>query len=245
MPPNPFPALQLPEIPWAVPTSAPNPRDHFASRLLLALGLGFGLFLPEVERTFLGLTRMALGKRAARADVRCGQCGHLNRGTVLFCVRCGSELSRRGQAPVGRTSFWTGAVGRGVLALAGIYYLYLGLVSQTIYDWITGPSPSDVLLVTIGTFLSALVPTFFTLASLRQSLFLGAHAITRYEKAMRSPGFWYLGGVLAIAVGLWPAGLQGNLEDPFLLVAIIVGLGLVFYGRSVRRPRPVTWTSTW
>jgi len=74
-------------------TSAPNPDAHFAGRFLLTLSLGLVLFLPEVERTFMGLTRVVLGRRPSRADTTiCETCGHLNRATVSYCVRCGSRL---------------------------------------------------------------------------------------------------------------------------------------------------------
>jgi hypothetical protein len=137
--------------------------------------------------------------------------------------------------------FWRERTGRSVLAITGVFYLYLALLDQTMYQWIAEVSPA---LVAAGTFASSLVPTVFAFAALKQGLFPGANALARYESLVRSSWFWYLGGIIGIMIGFWPTYLKGSVGEPLVIVSVVLGLALALYGRSIRRRR-ASWTSAW
>lgn len=143
---------------------------------------------------------------------------------------------------VSAMSFWRRGSGRAILTVAGVFYLYLALLDQTVYRLMTGILPSDPALMAVGTFVSALLPATFAFAAIKQAFFPGAHTLARYEMATRSSWFWYLGGLVGIVIGLWPAYLSGTVTDAIVVVSVVLGLALVLYGRSIRR-RSVSWTS--
>jgi len=140
--------------------------------------------------------------------------------------------------------FWRSRAGRTLLALAGIYYMLMSLLDQTFYNWIAGLSPSDSVLVMAGLFASSVVPALFSLAALKHTLFPGARAITRYERIMRHPWFWYLGGTLGVAVGLWGASSETEIS-PAMFVPMFFGLVLAAYGFSRRQRQPIAGTKSW
>jgi hypothetical protein len=234
---------------WPVVNGLP-PETHYSARVYFTIAIGLVIFLPQVETTFVSLMRRRSPIGAPYVDRRhftCPVCGAINRPSVQFCVKCGSQISSGTRywerQSGGQSSF---SVLKSLLGIVSLLAIFLGLFDLTIYSAMTNYLGTDPAVVFLGTTLS-IIPSIAAYVALKEGPFRKYASLKQFDKLVLEDRVWIVLGLFFVLLVLGSM-FSGNLVIfPSTVVIVAMQLFLciffVFYPtlrRRIARVRPQT-----
>ena len=214
-------------VPWWPVVIGIGAASHYSARILLTVAFGLAVFLPQVETTFVSLMRRqsAIGAPFVdRKDFTCAVCGAVNRPSVQFCVKCGSQISSgtRHWALQRRTS-GLGSVLRAMLCVAATLAFFLGILDLTLYSTITTYFGTDGGTVLAATILAS-VPSVAGYVALKEGPFRKYGSLKQFDKLVFGDAVWILFGLVFFAL----AAIIVSSQEPSLLgIWVVLGMQVV------------------
>jgi hypothetical protein len=239
------------DIPWWPVVAGIGAASHYAARIFLTIAFGLTIFLPTVETTFVSLMRRQSTIGAPfvdRKDFTCSACGTVNRPSVQFCVKCGSQMysgTRHWAHQRQRTGFASGL--KVMLCVSAILALFLGIFDLTMYSTITGYLGTDGGTVLAATVLS-FVPSIAGYVALKEGPFRKYGSLKGFDKLVFGDVVWVLFALLFFALAatilLGPGtSLVGTMV--VLTMQVLAGILLILHPllrRSISRPVTMAYT---
>jgi preprotein translocase subunit SecE len=221
-------------FPWWPVVNGLLPETHYSARIYLTVAMGLVIFLPQVETTFVSLMRRRspIGTPYVdRTHFTCPVCGTVNRPSVQFCVKCGSQIS-------GDTRYWE-KLGAGrdsvstlkwILWVASLFAFFIGLFDLTIYSAMTNYLGTDPTVVLLATLISV-VPSIAGYVALKEGPYRKYASLKQFDKLVFGNQVWILFGLFFLLLGL--GGLLVGIASPaatlLLTMQLVLGVSLVSY----------------
>jgi hypothetical protein len=234
-------------VPWWPVVTGIGAASHYSARVFLTIAFGLIIFLPQVETTFVSLMRRQSGIGAPfvdRKNFTCGVCGAVNRPSVQFCVKCGSQISTG-------TRHWaqqrersgSSSVLKAMLCISAFLAFFLGIFDLTLYTTITTYVGTDGGTVIAATVLAS-VPSLSGYLALKEGPFRKYGTLKQFDKLVFGDIAWILFGVLFLALAAINLLGQGlNLLGTWIVLIVQLLLGAFFFTYPLLRRRvsqPVT-----
>jgi len=246
-------AFELPReyVPWWPVVRGIAPSSHYFARIFITIAFGLSIFLPQIETTFVSLMRRQSTIGAPYVDRKsftCPTCGAVNRPSVQFCVKCGSQISSN-------TRYWapqaqrTGLVSglKAMLLIAGVFALFLGTFDPTAYVAMTGHLGTDGGTVFAAIIISSL-PSIAAFAALKEGPFRRYSSLKQFDKLVFGDAIWIVSGLLLFALAATNyTGQATTLIGATVILGIQVITGAIMLlhpllRRRVSRPFTIAYT---
>jgi hypothetical protein len=248
-------AVTLPsvDIPWWPVVTGIGAASHYSARIFLTVAFGLTIFLPTVETTFVSIMRRQSPMGAPfvdRRDFTCPVCGTVNRASVQFCVKCGSQISSGTRhwaqpQPRQRTGLASGL--KVSLSIAAGLAFFLGIFDLTAYSTITGYLGTDAGTVFAATILSS-VPSIAGYIALKEGPLRKYGSLKGFDKLVFGDVIWVLFALLFFAfAAITLLGPGITLIGTMVVLAMQVLLGALLLLHPILRKsisRPVTMAYT-
>jgi len=211
------------------------PETYYSAKIYFTIALGLVIFLPQVETTFVSLIRRRSPIGAPYVDrthFTCPVCGTVNRPSVQFCVKCGSQIhtgTRYWEKPTGGQG--SISVLKDLLVIISFLGLFLGCFDTTIYSALTGVLGTDYTTVLLATVVSV-VPSVAGYAALKEGPFRKYASLKQFDRIAFGNEIWIIFGLLFIILAVWtflsgPTSLPG--EAVLFIMQGILGVLLISY----------------
>lgn len=181
------------------------PETYYSARIYFTIAIGLAIFLPQIETTFVSLIRRRspIGTPYVdRTHFTCPVCGTVNRPSVQFCVKCGSQIFTG-------TRYWEKpAAGQGsssalkdLLVIMSFLGLFLGCFDTTIYSALTSALGTDYAVVLLATVVSV-VPSIAGYAALKEGPFRKYASLKQFDRIVFGSEVWVIFGLLFIILAV-------------------------------------------
>jgi len=209
------------------------PETFYSAKIYFTIAIGLAIFLPQVETTFVSLIRRRspIGTPYVdRTHFTCPVCGTVNRPSVQFCVKCGSQVSAG-------TRYWektSGGSARSlkiVLGVASFLGLFLGCFDTSLYSAVTGIFGTDNGTVLLATVVSV-IPSVAGYVALKEGPFRKYASLKQFDRLVFGNEIWVALGLLFIALTIETlifGLLQLPGEEVVLAMEAVLGILLVSY----------------
>lgn len=204
------------------------PETLYSARIYFTIAIGLTIFLPQVETTFVSLMRRRspIGTPYVdRTHFTCPVCGTVNRPSVQFCVKCGSQISSG-------TRYWerlnasqsSVSLLKGLLGVGAFLAFFVGLFDLTIYSALTNALGTDPTVVLFGTMVSV-IPSFAGYVALKEGPWRGYASLKQFDKLVFGNRVWFAFGLLFIILAL-ASVLSGFSDLTAVFVVFLMQLAL-------------------